>query len=682
MNFAAFADTHIGVHYEHNGRGMADHLDSLAKDIMNNTVPCDFVLHLGDIVMHSTAVIEGENLPAHRDPYYNNFKAYMLQHINMPFIAAFGNHDLTDYYGDTHPEYPQNGKDPFNMIRKLIDAMEMNSPIYAFMKDNILFIVLSETDYHQYTKPIIYEYIEYMTRRYPDNTTIIFSHQAIEDTTIHDGDPKDTYRGKQDREWWAQLFRKNPQIKMWIHGHQHMLSWYKGSKSTGETYPVEDFGHEMAFSHPYSQWDWGDYHEEDRTVIYSVSRDGITTRTWENNGQGGKWVSGYDHKLEVKTSYDQSAQDWYSFAVFIQDGETQKTDMKLLSPNVKLELIGTQPMELFYDPTMATKGLDRWACENILGFGDDFFDKVTPNVPGMTVHGPTDFSFPPKYASSAKPQHIGDYRAVHEDGRTGQPYQFFPLGTTHAGVPGAKYEVTMIARSESGSGKINVEMSVSDWGTRSQYSTMEKSQQQIISHVFGTEDEKVTAVYTVPENKDAWFLQGKLDFPDKTDYHVSLFSIKRLQDSPTTDDFELLLNGKPYKKTGTLKQFEKEQFDVDLVTLADENGVIEVSSNIAGNHYGMARLIHYGPVLMGRNARFIVNNYNDTDFDITLQKDLSYFSDTYKMFPLSKKYGSLKVTSDDPNATVKTSNNSNQWIQSSTPAENKVKLKISIDEEN
>ena len=47
ITFAAFTDTHVGVQVEHQGRGMAEHLDSLAKDIMNNTVPCDFVVHLG-----------------------------------------------------------------------------------------------------------------------------------------------------------------------------------------------------------------------------------------------------------------------------------------------------------------------------------------------------------------------------------------------------------------------------------------------------------------------------------------------------------------------------------------------------------------------------------------------------------------------------------------------------------
>ena len=92
----------------------------------------------------------------------------------------------------------------------------------------------------------------------------------------------------------------------------------------------------------------------------------------------------------------------------------------------------------------------------------------------------------------------------------------------------------------------------------------------------------------------------------------------------------------------------------------------------------MARLVYYAPVLMGRNARFTVNSIKDNHYGITLQKDLSYFSNTFKMFPLSKKYGSLLVTSDDGKTIKKVSDNGNEWIQSKTPTEtDKVKLEIS-----
>jgi len=115
---------------------------------------------------------------------------------------------------------------------------------------------------------------------------------------------------------------------MWIHGHNHWADWYQANESSGLTIPVHDFGHEMAFSSPYTQTDWANRNEEDRIVIYTLSPTGVTTRAWENNGAGGSWVTGYDHTWNVSTTFDASAQDWYSFPVFLQDGETQLTDMK------------------------------------------------------------------------------------------------------------------------------------------------------------------------------------------------------------------------------------------------------------------------------------------------------------------------------------------------------------------
>ena len=93
------------------------------------------------------------------------------------------------------------------------------------------------------------------------------------------------------------------------------------------------------------------------------------------------------------------------------------------------------------------------------------------------------------------------------------------------------------ARSLSGSGQINVDMSVSDWGTQNQYSTLAGSTQQVISHQFGTEYETVVGTYTVPNDANAWFLQGVVNFLDTTDYDVSLFSIKRSQDTATTTPY-------------------------------------------------------------------------------------------------------------------------------------------------
>jgi len=216
--------------------------------------------------------------------------------------------------------------------------------------------------------------------------------------------------------------------------------------------------------------------------------------------------------------------------MFLQDNETQLTDMKILSPNITLQLIGMVPMELFYDAEMESP-ISK-ADESILGFGDDRSGNVDWTNPGMRVHGPTTITFPEKYPSNVN----------HEDGRSGQPYRSFPMGTICAAVPDQTYNFTMTARCNSGIGRFTMRISCNDWETRSQYSMLSDSESQVFSHIFGPSYETIYGTYTVPNDENAWFLQGTLEFLDSTDYDVSLFSVKRKRNSDRTDDFHLYLS--------------------------------------------------------------------------------------------------------------------------------------------
>ena len=63
MNFAAFTDTHVGQQVRSPGWDYAQHLDRLADDIMDNTLPCEFAVHLGDGAFNATAFVNGVGLP-------------------------------------------------------------------------------------------------------------------------------------------------------------------------------------------------------------------------------------------------------------------------------------------------------------------------------------------------------------------------------------------------------------------------------------------------------------------------------------------------------------------------------------------------------------------------------------------------------------------------------------------
>jgi hypothetical protein len=651
MNFAAFTDTHVGQKNRSPQWDFAEHLDRLADDIMDNTLPCEFAIHLGDGAFNSTAFVNGVGLPDNlKSNYKNNFADYLVSHLNLPFHYVGGNIDLTDYSHNPGPAGHEN--DPFVLMRTYINETELNNYPYAMMRNGILFLAVPEMDFEPWTRPATCEWLEFMTTHYHDATTIILSHQAIEDTTPADGAPN-SYRGQQDQSWWAGLLQRNPQIKMFLHGHNHMAGWYQGSQSSGYSRPVQNFGHEMVFASPFPAMSWiVDFNPVDSIVVFTISPRFITAKAWKQDGTRGKWCAGFDQTWCVPTTFDANAEDWYSFPFLIQDGETQQTDMKVLCAKPTLQLVGTGPVELFYDPRMETKGIH--TNENILGFDDDLSSKVTPTEPGVTVHGPHTISFPPKH----------EWDRYCHDGHGGPPYHLFSVGTTPAAAPGGSYTITMTARSRSGSGRMKLTMSCSDWGTKSQYSTLAGSSREVISHVFGKNYQTVTGTYTAPDDEMAWFIQGTLEFADETDFDVSYFSIKRTQTSDVTEDFEIALNGKPYRVPGRLRRFQTRDFPINPVDLADQDGLIKLKASIKGNHFGMARLIYKGPLLMGRGARYKVNSVDGNTFDITLTGKLSGFSNTFKMFPFSTKYGGVGIRTDDGAGEHHISTNKNQWITS------------------
>ena len=602
ISFAALTDTHIGARYQLPFYDSADNLDRLGNDLMDDATPLDFVVHLGDIVNHNTAQVNGEGLPRVVDQYRNNLKAYVISPLHLPFYYVVGNHDVTDYQ--------MNPDDPHNLTKSLVDELSISSLVYAMMYDGILFLVVPELGSVTWTHPVEYEWIEFMTHQYSSSTTVILCHQAIEDTTKEEA--LAPYRGKQDMDWWAALFRDNPQIKLWIHGHNHWVDWYEGNQSTGLTHPIQYFGHDMAFSSPFPQMDWNDRGELDRVTIYNISSTGVTSAGWENNGHGGHWVSNDIHTWSIPTTFNPDAENWYSFPLFLQDNETQRTDNKLLSPQVTLQLVGTEPIELFFDSRMESPNGS--AQENILGFGNDRSGNVQWTNPGMTVQGPTMLTFPEKYP---------DEHAIQEDGRSGQPYQSYPMGTISAAVPGQTYKFIMTARCITGLGRFVMNVSCCDWSTRSQYSTLPGSASQVFSHTFDSSFETIHGTYTIPSNKDAWFLQGNLEFLDPEKYDITFFGVRQQRTSNTTEDFHLRLNDHWFNSSGPLQKHEVRNFSVSPENLSNKQGVMNFTAFIKGNQYGMVNLIYREPLLLGMNARFRITRQNETVFNLSLTQTIT-----------------------------------------------------------
>jgi hypothetical protein len=212
------------------------------------------------------------------------------------------------------------------------------------------------------------------------------------------------------------------------------------------------------------------------------------------------------------------------------------------------------------------------------------------------------------------------------------------MGTICAAVPGQTYNFTITARCLSGNGQFKMNVSCSDWGTHSQYSALSESEQQVVSHMFGSNFETISGQYTVPQEENAWFLQGTLEFLNSTDYDVSLFSVKRQRTSETSDNFHLSLSGHWYNVSGSLAKNEMVLFSVDPQDLCDCEGVMNFTAFIQGNRYGMVNLVYREPVLLGMNARFRVEDSKDGMYNLSLTKTITRTSAVDMMIWNSKVF--------------------------------------------
>ena len=59
-----------------------------------------------------------------------------------------------------------NTDDPHNLTKSLINEISMNNPVYAMMRDGILFLIVPELGYIQWTHQVEYEWVEFMTSIY------------------------------------------------------------------------------------------------------------------------------------------------------------------------------------------------------------------------------------------------------------------------------------------------------------------------------------------------------------------------------------------------------------------------------------------------------------------------------------------------------------------------------------
>ena len=565
-----FADAGHGATCALPAYAPSDYLNDMALDLTTAVeLDVDMGLSVGDLLFDDDIGVDSD--PSQCDMTYQQF----MEHMNLPFFQTFGNHDIASY-GRYGADWSAN---PYKLTRHVLNETEINTATYAVSKNNILFLIIGDKGSNYKLHNTQYEWLEYMTGRYPNQTTVIVSHQGIWGTTLSSRSGGSAeYTWYDNAPWWATFFAANPQVKLFVHGHNHEYSWvlkeqitsekYVQGHGMGDTAPY-NIGHPVAFIEAPTHHKNHGPHSPNQFLVLDFSSAAIQWRLWKHDGGGaGFWndpnalVQPSIYQWNTATSFDPAAADWYIFPVFMQDGETQIIDSKVFAEDIRLELIGAEKRELFTNPE-----LDHFTDFAGLGFvgftGEDPSRSLNFDDGVMRVAGPRTIEYPSRYPDDR----------MWDGGKSGQMKNWFFHGSVPQMVPGAQYQITVTAKASSPAA-LRISASATDWANQNQYDILATSDATVIDAAVDQTLRTYTGTYTAPDDPNVWFITGACEFVDAVNYEIHSFSIKRVGTSDVSESYRLKVNDQWYAATGTLGKYQYQQFAVAPAQVAAADGKI------------------------------------------------------------------------------------------------------------
>ncbi|HOQ32499.1 MAG TPA: metallophosphoesterase family protein [Candidatus Hydrogenedens sp.] len=170
-------------------------------------------------------------------------------------------------------------------------------PYYSFSLRGIHFISLPQMMSANYVSQEALEWVRLDLKAHKDETTLILSHNALKGTTCPGDDTG--YRMVANSEEIISLLRDNPQVILWMHGHNHTWEitprwqkWFVSNGRFGGFPPQEAFGGERIGG-----------------IYFEINREGIHIRAWSSSDK--KFFDEIDTKYQhlngsipTSTSYD------------------------------------------------------------------------------------------------------------------------------------------------------------------------------------------------------------------------------------------------------------------------------------------------------------------------------------------------------------------------------------------
>jgi len=571
IHFAAVADQHYGWRTIpaplHEGATFNDWMTH------PDLPPLDFVIAtLGDWISDHRQ-LEGWVEP---EEVWQHVSLHSANRLAVPWYYVIGNHDLSNY-----GQLPVSGNPMLN--EKLGRAVAgMNENCFAFGYNGVLFVGLGQTNVLYHLSGAQRDWLEYLTGTYHHLPTVILTHQAIHETTGQGNFQAsswtdDDYKIYNDTEWWQAFFAANPQVVLYLHGHNE-----KAWNTVAHDLHADRWDDTCTFV--LVPGTGKDYGQDAWSYIFTIDESGLFIRLWDSEAHAfvESAEAGVPFSRPGPFAVTDSGMEWFSTSRFVLDGQQWRWRNRMLAAGYRLELIGTDTTELLDNPELD-------GCHEVDevsgGWNGGYWYAVRGDEAALNLWTGEEDGRIRIAGGTVLELAASGARQNYVEGKV--PYN------TGAAVAGRSYTFTATLWTEEGTGRLDIMASIPKVDTLNKYIWRD----QLLAEGLTVEPTPRTyrVTFTVPEAPGGWFIQPKLRLHDPgVVYLWDRWSLTMDAEGPVTADFAVTINGRPCQTPGPLAHLEAATFDCPPNWIGNR---LEFDCAIGGNRTGLVRLVYLEPYL-------------------------------------------------------------------------------------
>lgn len=553
----------------------------IIDDIQNNiSFPIvDFVINLGDMTHYGC----DEDWELAKNDW---------NELLIPWMFTFGNHETANHLNE--PETP------FSAYKRGMREAGLINPHYSFLYNGILFLIMGGEGVTHLVPLNQKSWLEFMTNQYPDYTTVIVSHNTLFDSG-EDSDGID-YLHIGEPDWWQDFLLRNPQVKLFLHGHTHVES-----NCFNPAYGIQFINAPVTCT---AESGYFSGYKADQCIYLEIGSDYISACKW--HAITNDWDK---EKLDINVTTslvdDDPGMQWYSATWRLQDGQEIRIANRILADAYTLQLVGESNPELIllnhdfeHVETVGNYYAHWWGYDNA-------FPTKNGSETGQIIMSGKD------YISASTRNLVYNGSDVYWiEGKV-------PYSTVPRGIPGKTYRLLMRARAGSlMDNAMNVIMKIAAENVQN----IIKADTLFYELTLTPEWQWYEQEFTLPEDSAVWCMKTCWEsLQTGANCYLDEWSIVRADTSGiATENFTVTFNGQDFNYSGNLQSYETVSFELDPLFMQND---LKLTADIEGNRMGFVRLIYQKPILWSDDLSVGLNCQTESTYNIHLEPVSDFIHD-------------------------------------------------------